>query len=148
MIIQKRRDLFLILIQYAAEDIKPDDPRYQQLVRQYGALVINILLETYQKSLQEKSTMLDEPYGYHEYCQAFTRFGGMLPFLSCAEPAAHSQPSSRKKELYDLILTESDYWQNITPPAIPLRPAKLSHSTENLQNRDPKTAGFGPIREL
>jgi hypothetical protein len=162
-IIQKRRDLFLILMQYAAEDVKPDDPRYQQLIRQYGAQEINILLETYQKGLQEKNTMLDEQYGYRKYRQAFAQFGGTLPFLSRAEhaglqmeflklfvprafmtPPPIPQPSAREKELYDLILTESDYWQDITPPAIPPRPASYPAQQKTYSIEIQKLLGLGP----
>lgn len=86
--------------------------------------------------------MLDEPYGYRNYRQAFARFGGMRRFLSRAEhgdlqmefmklfvprtlltPAPFLPPSARENELFDLTLAESNYWEDITPPAIPPRPA-------------------------
>ncbi len=142
VIIQKRRQLSLTLMEYLLEDARPDGPRYQELVQQYGLDEVRLMLASYQKNDQEKNPMLDEPYGYRQYRQAFARFGGRRRFLSHAEHGDLQmefmkmfvprtimtlppipQPSARETELYDLILTESPYWEDITPPAIPPRPA-------------------------
>jgi hypothetical protein len=87
-----------------------------------------------------------EPAIHREYRRTFARFGGDRPFLSKREyeelafeharlhakrtlkTAISRRTSPRERELYDLLLVGADFWEDITPPAIPPRPGDFESS--------------------
>jgi hypothetical protein len=87
---------------------------------------------------------MDEPLLYRKYRRAFARFGEERRFLNKLEyedlAYEHGSlmarrkflsiisrgPSRRERELNDLLLIGADYWEDITPPAVPLRPADFA----------------------
>jgi len=161
-IIQKRRDLFFALTRFLVEGISTSDPQFQQLIQTYGLPEVKKQMQFVQQNAQERDGMLDEPFVYRKYRQAFARFGGTRPFLTRTEygdlqmefmklyvprnfmtPPPIPLPTAREEELYNLILTETHYWDDITPPNIPPRPdgfpiAQRAYSAEvqNLLNLD------------
>ena len=140
-IIQKRRNLCFALTYFLVEDIPPGDPQLQQLIQTYGLQEVNKILLRFSLNAQEHDTMLDDSCSYRIYRQSFARFGGLRPFLSRTEhddlqmeylklfaPRNYltqppiPPPTAREEELYDLILEETTYWEDITPSNIPSRP--------------------------
>ncbi len=158
------------MIHYLVQGLPSDDPHYAQLARQYGAQEVAAALQNYSKTAQEHDTLLDEPYSYRKYRQAFAVFGGQRRYLPAAEyfdlqmefmklffPRAmlsdpsFQPPSLRESELYDLLLAEGDSWRDITPPSIPPRPVeypapRLAYSAE-LQPLF-EIGPFPPLRRL
>jgi hypothetical protein len=112
--------------------------------------------------LQSRSTGTEmigqEPAIYREYRRTFARFGGDRPFLNKPEyeelafeharlhakrtlkPAFSRRTSPRERELNDLLLVGVDFWEDITPPAIPPHP-------DDFESSPPGEYGY-PVRAL
>jgi hypothetical protein len=143
-IIERRRQLSMDLIGLLVRQLPTNHPHYRQLIEQHGAQEVSRSLEKYQTSAREHDTLLDTPYAYRKYRQAFAVFGGQRPYLPRAAyldrqmefmklfgrrtmlaAPPYDPPSPRESELCDLILAEHDDWEDITPPAIPPRPREI-----------------------
>ncbi len=143
-IIERRRKLSMDVIHLLVRELPGDHPAYRQLIAQYGVQEVSRALEQYQTSAREHDTLLDTPYSYRKYRQAFALFGGQRPYLPRATylnlqmefmklfaprtmlaAPPYAPPSPRESELYSLILSEHDDWKDITPSAIPPRPREI-----------------------
>jgi hypothetical protein len=118
--------------------------RIDQLIRQRGQPEVARILDLVQQTSFRRDLLTDEPMLYRDYRRVFARYGGPRRFLDRQEFEAltfeHAmlfgkrqlvaliarQPDKRERELYDLLLKEADLWQDITPPAVPPRPADWS----------------------
>jgi len=117
------------------------DRRIAQLARRYGYRNLQVVLDNFGKLTAGRDLIGEEAFLYRSYRRAFARFGGDRPFLDRQEyerlvwehtllfgkrellSARPPSPSPRERELFDLLLLQSDYWEDITPPAVPPRPA-------------------------
>ena len=114
------------------------DRQMARLARRYGPEDLQVVLSAFKKNPLGRDLIGETPFFYREYRRAFARFGGHRPFLNKEEYerlqfeyamlfgerqlVSHTPPSLRERELYDLLLTQADYWQDVTPPAVPPRP--------------------------
>jgi hypothetical protein len=116
------------------------DRRIAQLARRYGLENLRVVLDVFATSTTGRDYIGEEAFLYRAYRRAFARFGGDRPFLDKQEyerlvfehallygkrdflSARPPPPSPRERELFDLLLVQADYWQDITPPAVPPRP--------------------------
>jgi len=139
--IERRDELFQKVVHLLVENRPPDDPAYKRLMQQYGAYEVLRQLDIIQKQSAERDFLIDEPLIYRKYRQTFARFGGERRFLGRLEfeelafenaqlmarrkflsPAPNALPGPRERELTDLLLTNVEAWEDITPPAVPPRP--------------------------
>ena len=136
----ERRDALLQQV-ITAMVVHPGDPRkIARLSRKYATEEIALVLTILQSRSTGAEMIGQEPAIHREYRRTFARFGGDRPFLSKREyeelafeharlhakrtlkTAISRRTSPREQELYDLLLVGADFWEDITPPAIPPRP--------------------------
>lgn len=144
-IIERREELFQKLTVLLVGHHGPGDPAFDRVVRQYGHGEVQRQLSMVQTQAAERDFLIDEPLIYRKYRQIFARFGGSRRFLKRAEYETLSYehmnlmarrrflssppiapPGPREKELNDLLLVAADFWDDITPPAVPPCPASWS----------------------
>src|SRR5262245_21434826 len=141
-IVERREELlrrFIMATMFPGEI----DSQLPQLLREYGQKELGLVLAIMQKTSARASLIGEEAHLYRNYREAFARFGGTRPFLGRAEYEALMEEytylnaprmftdqqnvrTEREKELYDLLLMQVDFWADITPPAVPPRPASFS----------------------
>jgi len=120
-----------------------DDRKMEALIRRYGPQEVSLVLERFQQRAMRSELIGDEAATYREYRRVFAGFGGSRPFLSWQEYSDLSyeygllnakrtfasliprKPSARERELRDLLLIDA-YWDDITPPDVPPRPADFN----------------------
>ena len=143
-LIQRRLSILheLIPIFVTAQDGANADVSVQALARKYSLAEVGAIMQIFQRVMAERSDFIrDEAHAYRHYRRAFARFGGMRPFLPESQQSALQMenaklnvardvfseaplPSTpREQELTDLLLVDVDYFEDITPLAIPPRPA-------------------------
>ncbi len=112
-----------------------------KLIAKYGPDEVFHVSLVLQNSLQPSGFLVDEPHIYRHYRLGFACFGGTRRFLSQSEHEGLSferamlyaqrefkslikrKPSPRELELGELVMTDWHVWDDITPQAIPPRPA-------------------------
>jgi hypothetical protein len=120
-----------------------DDRKLEALIRRYGPREVSLVLERFQQRATRSELIGDEAATYREYRRVFAGFGGSRPFLSWQEYSDLSyehgllnakrtvtslvirRPSARERELRDLLLIDA-YWEDITLPDVPPRPADFT----------------------
>lgn len=152
-IIQRRDQLRLEFIGLVAREQTPDSPAGRRLVEKYGEDELNIILKQWDKVFQNESFVETDAFGYRSYRQRYARFGGTRPFFTASEYKRlldeHSKnfvaalkkesfPKERQAKLSDLLLMDSEMWEDITPEAIPPRPADAPQPV--LQYQEPLTS--------
>ncbi len=121
-------------------------PERERLIEIHGAETVARL----QKNIVDNG-FEDIPIGgdallYRQYRRTFARFGGDRSFLDkptfdektlsytkaltsrlikSVIPFLGRKPSKKEAELFDLLLLQVDYWEDITPPATPSRPTSF-----------------------
>ena len=158
-IIRQRDALIKELASAFAPDRRQErDRRLAQLAHRYGPQNLKIVLDVMATSTAGRDFIGEQAFLYRSYRRAFARFGGDRPFLDKQEyerlvfefallygkrallSARPPPPSPRERELFDLLLSQADYWQDITPPAVPPRPGDY---------RVPSPGQYGdPVHEL
>jgi hypothetical protein len=141
-IIRQRESLLKKLVTAAV--LRPDDTRrIDKLVRQYGSQEVMLVLDIVRGRTQGTGLIGDHIASYRAYRCAFARFGSDRSFLGMREYQELSlehaglslrqvvgkllrRPNTREQKLYDLLLMGVDFWQDITPPAVPPRPADFA----------------------
>ena len=144
MIIERRDELMYKLIRLFVSGKAADDPAITKLVMEYGSQEVKRVTAIIQKASTRRDFLLDKPLIYREYRLAFARFGGQRRFLSKPEfedlsyehalllgkrkfqTLSPGKPSRREIELRDLILSGMEFWEDITPSAMPARPVDFS----------------------
>lgn len=139
----ERRDALLEKLIFALVLDSEDERNHNidQLIREHGLREVELLLGAFQRSTTSRELIAEEVLIYREYRRAFARFGGERRFLGKKEhedlifengklmakrkvqSITPSDPSPREQELRHLLLIGVDYWEDITPPATPPRPA-------------------------
>ncbi len=120
---------------------KPKDAQLEKLTREYGESEVLRVNDILHRQFQRSRFLVDEPESYRHYRLGFARFGGTRRFLSAEE---HGQliyehgllfaqrefkapfslkPSPREEELRNLLRMDWQFWEDITPPDVPPRPA-------------------------
>ena len=135
-----------------------DVDKIDQLSQKYGPHEVALVLNAVQARSASSQMIGEEPAIHREYRRTFARFGGDRSFLSKREyeelafeharlhakrtfkPPFSRRTSPRERELYDLLLVGADFWEDITPPAIPPRP-------DDFQAPPPGEYGY-PVRTL
>ncbi len=135
------QEVIPILIQ-AGDGGKSSNQGIAKLAQKYGLDEIRLVLDKFQQSATRRELIGEEAFLYRLYRQTFARFGGNRSFLNkqdyeelifeYGKMAATrklklltpflGRPSAREKKLHDLLLVGVDYWEDITPPAVPPRP--------------------------
>lgn len=117
------------------------DERIGQLIVEYGETEVSRTLELIRQSLASRDLIMEEAALFRRYRHAYARFGGHHPYLGRVEFEAKMDtytplsieseqlglgplpPSQQQKDLAALLLIGSHLWDDITPPAVPTRPA-------------------------
>jgi len=137
-IIRRRLGLLEELIRALVKH--PGDMRHvDRLALKYSPAEVSLIAGIIERRAA-RSFISEEAAIYRSYRLAFARFGGHRRFLSaqehdrlgleharldagrCSSKLPFRRPSPRERELVDLLLPAVDYWQDITPPAVPPRP--------------------------
>lgn len=137
-ILERRKQMRLEFISLVARDQSPDSPAGRRLVEKYGQEELNVILKQFDKALQSNQIVKTESFGYRQYRQRYARFGGARPFFSAGEYAKlrdeHGDnfvallkkqriDRERQDELSDLLLMDSELWEDLVPEDHPARPA-------------------------
>lgn len=130
-----------------------------KLVQKYGLDEVTFVLNKFQESATTRDLIGEEVLLYRQYRQAFARFGGDRPFLNKPDYEKlifeHgmlvgkrkfkslvpflARRSKRERELHDLLLVGVDYWEDITPPSIPPRPADFHSPSAGIYDYPART---------
>jgi hypothetical protein len=120
-----------------------DDRKMEALIWRYGPQEVSLVLERFQQRAMRSELIGDEAATYRECRRVFAGFGGNRPFLSWQEYSDLSykhgklnakrtfssliprRPSARERELRDLLLIDA-FWDDVTPPDVPPRPADFT----------------------
>jgi hypothetical protein len=140
-LIARRDELTKDLINIYARGKAPAESQVKKLVAEYGGKEVLHISTVLQRQFQKSDFLIDEPEIFRHYRLGFARFGGTRPFLSKAgqdelnyeharlysQREFHSRlplkPSPREQELKDLLLMAWPFWEDITRPDVPPRPA-------------------------
>lgn len=138
-IVQLRLELTRELLLAMAMGIKPDDRNIQALVGKYTAGEVERVTRTLSENLKFPSLVADDASSYREYRLRYARFGAGLKFFTAREmdELFETHKSTYKETNGETMFGEVDKlllfgwrdWEDITPPAIPLRPDDFSAPT-------------------
>jgi hypothetical protein len=141
--IVERRDKLLRELIAILVTPQRDDRKMEALIWQYGPQEVSLVLERFQQRAARSELIGDEAATYREYRRVFAGFGGSRPFLSWQEYSDLSyehgmlnvkrtfqslvsrRPGAREREARDLLLIDA-WWDDITPPDVPPRPADFA----------------------
>jgi hypothetical protein len=131
-IILLRQELSIELIKLMLLGGKPDSAEVQALARKYGAEEVERATRKFSETMELPALIADEAKGYREYRQRYARFGAGLKFYTQREmdELFESHKSTFKEsngktmfgEVDKLLLFGWRDWEDITHPAVPLRP--------------------------
>ncbi|MEW6285575.1 MAG: DUF1186 domain-containing protein [Chloroflexota bacterium] len=131
-IIHMRQQLIMELATLMVRGVKPQDAEGQRLVRKYGTEEVERAVNIIGEVINLPVLIAEDAKNYREYRQRYARFGAGLKFYSAREieemQMAHTQSIkeiddiSKPSELDKLLLYGWRDWEDITPPAIPIRP--------------------------
>lgn len=141
-IIHLREQLAFEVISLAVVHASPDDPRYRELIKKYGQQEVSRALQSFKEGMDHPSHVADDATSYRDYRLRYSRFGEGLPFYTPKEvDALYEEHAKSFKETFSrtgsiigdketeperLLLTGWRNWEDITPPAIPPRPANFT----------------------
>lgn len=155
-ILERRNQLRLEFIGLVTRNQAPDSPVGRRLVEKYGQDELNIILKQFGKAFQNNNIVETEAFSYRRYRQAYARFGGARPFLTASEYTRlrdeHAKNFAaqikeqrilieRQDELSDLLLMDSEMWEDLIPEDHPPRPANFPQP--GLAYQPPLTALLG-----
>jgi hypothetical protein len=140
-LIARRDELTKALIELYVQGKAPGESQINKLAAEYGAKEFLHISSVLQRQFQRSDFLIDEPQVYRHYRLGFARFGGKCRFLSKSDQDELNyerallfgrrefrsrlplKPSPREEELSNLLLMDWPFWEDITPPDIPPRPA-------------------------
>lgn len=137
-ILERRNQMRLDFIGLVARNQPPDSPAGRRLVEKYGEEELNVILNQFGRVIQNDKIVETEAFGYRYYRQAYAQFGGARPFFTIREfVRLHDEhaknfaallkkqriPTERQDELSDLLLIDSELWEDLVPQDHPPRPA-------------------------
>jgi hypothetical protein len=141
-LIARRDELVKALIELYVQGEAKNKARIGELVAQYGGKEVFLVSSIFKRQFEKDEFLVDDPAVYRHYRLGFARFGGRRRLLSKAEQDELSyergllygkrefqsrmplKPIPREQELADLLQMDWQYWEDITPPDIPRRPAE------------------------
>ncbi len=147
-IIIRRNQLRLEFIGLVARDQLPDSPAGRRLVEKYGEEELGVILKQFDSAFLNNNVVETEAFGYRRYRQIYAQFGGARPFFSASEykrlRAEHAKnfaallknqriPNERQEELSDLLLMDSELWEDLVPQDHPPRPAGFPQPGQTYQ---------------
>ena len=159
-IIKRRDELLEQLIPILIMTVEgKSDQSLIKLVQKYGLDEVTFVLNKFQESATTRDLIGEEVLLYRQYRQAFARFGGDRPFLNKPDYEKlifeHgmlvgkrkfkslvpflARRSKRERELHDLLLVGVDYWEDITPPSVPPRPADFHSPSAGIYDYPART---------
>lgn len=131
-IVQLRQELLMELVSLIMTGVKPDDQQIHRLARKYSAEELERATRLVGELIDLPMPIAEDAKNYREYRQRYARFGAGLKFYTAKEidelQAAYvesiKEPGDLNKpsEIDKLLLFGWRDWEDITPPAIPLRP--------------------------
>jgi hypothetical protein len=155
-IIRIRQKLFSEVILLRLSKVSTDDRRYQELVDKYGKEEVQRAEQKFREGADISSRVGDDARSYRDYRLRYSHFGAGLKYYSAKEmedlydayfqqfkenrDGDDADRSANENELEKLLLMGWRDWDDITPPAIPLRPADY-----NIPQPAPYSA---PVNEL
>lgn len=155
-IIRVRRDLGREMLSLAVARAGEDDPRYRELIKQYGKDEVRRAEQAFREGFDVSSRVADEAKINREYRLRYSRFGAGLPFYTSKErddlldvytrslgdmlENRGKFESAETDEVARLLLLDWREWEDITPVAIPPRPDNY--------NTPPSASYPAPIAEL
>ncbi len=138
-IIQLREKLAFEVVKLAVLGVPPDDPRYRKLVQKYGVEEVLRANKKFSEGMDMPSRVADDARSFRDYRLRYARFGAGLKFYTSKEMEelqfeharemkgffeGHGTAKTEKQsEIEKLLLVGWRDWDDITPPAIPPRPA-------------------------
>ena len=120
------------LVMLMVGGVKPDDAEGRRLTKKYGAEEIDRAANIVGELIDLPMPISEDAKSYREYRQRYARFGAGLKFYSAKEiddlQEAHASAVQETGNLNEdtevskeLLFGWRD-WEDITPPAVPLRP--------------------------
>ncbi len=137
-IIDRRSQLRLEFIGLVVRDQLPDSPAGRRLVEKYGEDELGVILKQFDSAFQNDNVVETEAFGYRRYRQVYAQFGGARPFFTVREferlRTEHAKnfaallkkqriSNEQQDELSDLLLMDSELWEDLVPEDHPPRPA-------------------------
>jgi hypothetical protein len=128
-IIELRKELTAEILMMMFTKLDPESPRAQALAKKYGKEEVNRTLGKLEESMKMPSLVADDAHSYRDYLQRYSHFGAGLKFYTLAEiddlygKYAQQLKEGKEKETEQLLLVGWRDWDDITPPAVPPRPA-------------------------
>lgn len=130
-IIRLRREITVEFIKLLVVKADPEDPRARAMYKKYGREEVQHVIKTIDDAMDFPSPIADDAYSYREYRLRYARFGAGLKFYTPKEMAdlhiGHAEQFEKdeddENEISKLLLIGWREWEDITPPAIPPRPA-------------------------
>lgn len=129
-IIKLRREISAELLMMMFTKIDPDT-RSQALFKKYGREEIERSLKKMDKTMETPSFIADDAHSYRDYRQRYARFGAGMKFYTPSEIdelykqyAEQLKANGEAPEMEKLLLMGWYEWDDITPPAVPQRPAE------------------------
>ncbi len=129
-IIRLRREISTQFITLMVMKVHPEDPRAQALYKKYGEEEMQRAVKMVDDAMEIPSLVADDARSYRDYRQRYARFGTGLKFYSAKEMedlldvhAKQFEFDGDETEAEKLLLMGWREWEDITPPAIPPRPA-------------------------
>jgi len=130
----------------------PQEQKIDRLAQKHGQQAVDFVRQKFQQV-----ELSDDGFGgnarlYREYRLTFARFGGARPFLDketfekltmaymkavgrrslrALIPFLSNKRGARERELHDQLLLQVEYWEDITPPAVPPQPADFAPPPAN-----------------
>jgi hypothetical protein len=156
-IIRLRQELSIELIQLAIMGVKPDDTRIHALVKKYSAEEVERATRVFSESMSKPTLVADDAFSYRDYRLRYARFGEGQKFYTAREVddlytshtdqlktmllgGDYSNQRAPEDDLNKLLLIGWNDWKDLTPPAIPPRPADFE--------APPPASYSAPINEL
>lgn len=131
-IIQLRREISAELLMMMLAKVEPGSPRAQALSKKYGQEEVRRALETMENAIEIPSFVADDARSYRDYRQRYARFGEGLKFYTPNEindlyiKYAEQLKEGGENKAEKLLIAGWHDWKDITPPAVPPRPADFS----------------------
>lgn len=130
-IIELRGALTTDLLMNMLSGAKPDNPRIKALVNKYGEAELIRAMQKMEETMEMPSLIGDAARSYRDYRLRYAKFGAGLKFLSAKELddayMHHAEELMEgDTEIGKTLLIGWREWDDITPPAIPLRPEDFS----------------------
>ena len=141
-IIRLRKELSFEFIKLMLLNAQPEDPRVRGLFKKYGKDELLRAERVFREGMESPSRVADDARSYRDYRLRYSRFGAGLKFYASNEmDELYDEHARQYRDILDredmpaindenkvgkLLLISWREWDDITPPAIPARPADFN----------------------